>query len=87
MSFFNNKNGNNSGSSSPSTPEKVQTFISTANQTVFTLSSSYQRGENRLQVIVGGVRQFAPINFAETSATTFTLTESLIAGIEVVAIY
>lgn len=86
MSFFNNKGGNSSSPSTPVSPS-VESFIATANQTVFNLTGSYQLGENSLQVIVGGVRQFAPKNFTETSNTSFTLSKPLAEGIEVIVIY
>lgn len=80
MSFYNNKNGKRFS-------ERIETFISTEGQTVFILSNSYNLGENRLQVIIGGVRQFAPINFNETNSTTFTLTSGIPADLDVIAIY
>lgn len=80
MSFFNNKNGELFS-------ERIEIFTSTEGQTVFILSDRYNLGENRLQVIIGGVRQFAPNNFTETNTTTFTLTSGVSAGLEVVAIY
>lgn len=84
MSFFNNKGGQ----SSPSPiDETIQNFVATANQTVFNLTESYELGKNRLEVIVGGVRQYAPTNFTETSPKSFTLASGVPLGTEVVAIY
>lgn len=86
MAFFNNIGGQ---STSPSTPvdETIQTFTATANQTVFNLTGSYEAGKNRLEVIVGGVRQFAPVNFTETNSKTFTLKIGVPAGTDIIAIY
>jgi len=67
-------------------PVRVQKFTSTANQTVFTLNNPYTMFQNRLQVFIEGVPQFPPINYMETSNTSFTLSEALPAGLEVVAI-
>lgn len=62
-------------------------FISTANQTVFTLQNKYSPNAYRLTVVVGGVPQFSPENFTETSATKITLKEGLKSGTEVVIVY
>jgi len=62
-----------------------QTFTSTANQSVFNLTTPYVVGKNRLKVYVEGILQLPPNNFTETSSTRFTLSESLPAGLEVVA--
>lgn len=67
-------------------PVRVQKFTSTENQSVFTLNNHYAVGQNRLQIFVGGVPQFAPLNFSETSTNSFTLSEALPADLEVVAI-
>ena len=66
---------------------KTDTFTATANQKEFSLSSSYTLGRGRLRVIVGGVEQFAPKNFAETSAGSFTLAVGASQGTDIVAIY
>ena len=87
MSFFNNKGGNSSSPSIPRNDETVETFTSTANQTVFNLAGSYNVGKNRMQVFVGGVRQFSPKNFTETNSKSFTLKEAPSTGTEVIAIY
>ena len=64
------------------------TFIATANQTLFTLTSgTYEPNENRLQVVAGGVVQLSGVNFIETSTSSFTMSEGLPAGTEVVATY
>lgn len=85
MSFFNNKNGQ----SSPTefNDETIQRFVATSNQTVFNLTGSYEIGKNRLEVIVGGVRQFAPVNFTETNSRSFTMKIGVPEGVDVVAIY
>lgn len=85
MSFFKNKGGQ----SSSSTPidETIQKFTATANQTVFNLTGAYEVGKNRLEIIVGGVRQFTPTNFTETSPKSFTLKIGVPVGTEVIAIY
>lgn len=62
-------------------------FISTENQKVFNLNHTYDQFQNRLRVIVGGVPQYSPDNFTETSATSFTLSEGVPAGIRVIAEY
>jgi len=67
--------------------EKItyQKFTSTANQTVFNLTTPYELGKGRLKVSIEGVPQYAPSNFTETNTTRFTLSEALPAGLEVVA--
>jgi len=62
-------------------------FIATEGQTLFTLSSPYDVLQNRIEVEVGGVPQFSPDNFTETSSTTFTLSEGITAGTKVIATY
>ena len=63
------------------------TFIATASQTLFTLSNPYDQFQNRIDVEVGGVPQFSPDNFTESSATTFTLSEGVVVGTKVIATY
>lgn len=62
-------------------------FTATANQTVFTLTKSYTPNENMIDVSIGGVPQYSPNNFTETSSTTFTTVSGVPVGIEVVAVY
>jgi hypothetical protein len=58
-----------------------QTFTATEGQTVFTLSNgSYTVNENRLWVYVGGVIQASGLGYAESSSTSFTLSEGVPAG-------
>lgn len=64
-----------------------QVFTSTANQTVFTLTHPYTPNENSIDVSVGGVPQYSPSNFIETSSTKFTLSSSVPAGLQVIATY
>ena len=54
-----------------------ETFTVTANQTVFTLSNSYNTGY--VDVFVNGVR-LSPADFTETDSTTITLAEPAIPG-------
>lgn len=68
-------------------PIRVETFTSNAGQTLFTLNGTYVTGQNRLQVIIGGVRQYYPLNFTETSNKSFTVSEPLVAGLDVEVIY
>ena len=62
----------------------VEKFKATANQTVFTLTNSYEVGKNRLEVTVEGVQQFTPDNYTETSSNTITFAEGLPVGTDVV---
>ena len=63
-------------------------FIATANQKVFTLTNSYIPNQNMIDVSVGGVPQYSPTNFTETSSTSFTvLGTGVPVGTEVVASY
>lgn len=66
---------------------RKEVFTATSNQTVFTLKNKYSPNEYKLSVVVGGVPQFSPENFTETSATKFTMKEGLSTGTEVVVIY
>lgn len=65
----------------------IDTFIATDGQTLFNLTHSYNPFQNRLDVEVGGVQQYTPDNFIETSTTSFTLVDGAPGGITVVAIY
>lgn len=66
---------------------KRDTFTSTANQTVFTLSGEYIPNRYRLRVIIGQVEQFSPESFTESTSKTFTMNQPLPLGIQVIAIY
>lgn len=63
------------------------TFTSTKNQRVFTLSNEYDPLQTRLRVIVGGSEQFSPENFMETSKNSFTLNYDVPEDEDVVAVY
>ena len=60
------------------------TSTATAGQTVFTGVGSYTIGAGQLRVYINGVRQF-PDAYTETSTTTFTLTDPVVAGTKVMA--
>lgn len=65
---------------------KIQTWIATDNQTVFTLTNgSYIPNKNLIEVVVGSVPQISGENFTETSSTSFTLNEGIPSGVEVYA--
>lgn len=64
-------------------PTVYENHISTANQTVFNLSTGYLVGKNSLWVLVNGVRQGVGTQIAETNATTVTFFTPLLAGQEV----
>lgn len=69
-------------------PDTSESFISTANQSAFTLKNgTYATGRGSLKVIVGGVEQYPILNFTETSNKIFTLSEPLKAGINVNVLY
>lgn len=53
----------------------------TAAQSVFVLSTmEYEAGANNLAVYVDGVRQFPPLDYAETNSTTVTFVAPLVGG-------
>lgn len=62
----------------------VERFTATENQTVFTLNNTYETGKNRIKVYVGGMPQYPPTNYTETTSNSITLTEGVLAGTEVV---
>lgn len=62
-------------------------FDATENQTVFTLTNSYDQHLNRIDVVVGGVPQYSPDNFTESSSTTITLSAGIPSGMRVIATY
>lgn len=66
---------------------KVESFSAQADQTVFTLSDSYNTTKNCLAVYRNGSRQWLGKGFTETSETSFTLTEPCEEGDEIVAVY
>lgn len=61
-----------------------QTFIATEGQKVFTLNSTYQTNKNRINVVVGGIPQYSPTNFTETSSNTIELSEGVPSGTPVI---
>lgn len=62
-------------------------FVATKGQTVFKLSGKYATGEYSLGVDVGGVSQYFPTNYDETSDSTITFREGVAAGATVVISY
>lgn len=62
-----------------------QAFTATEGQVLFTLDGEYTVGQHLLAVYVSGVRQTVGVGFTETSSTSFTLTEALPAGTQVLA--
>lgn len=66
---------------------KIESFSAQADQTVFTLSDSYNTTKNCLAVYRNGSRQWLGQGFTETSETSFTLTEPCEEGDEVIAVY
>lgn len=62
-------------------------FVATGGQKIFTLANKYSPHAFRLTVVVGGVPQFSPENFTETSNTSITMNEGLVEGTEVIVIY
>lgn len=57
--------------------------VATAGQTLFNLSSTYQSGGGGLAVYLNGIRQRVTDDYAETSTTSITFVNPLIAGDEV----
>ena len=66
---------------------RSQTYVATANQTVFTLTDAYLVDQGRLDVYVAGAKLRSGSDFTETSPTSFTLTAPLAAGVAVEAVY
>lgn len=63
-------------------------FVATEGQTLFTLTGEYEVGNNRvITVDVGGVKQYSPKNYTETSSNQITLLEGVPQGTEVVISY
>lgn len=60
------------------------TFTATEGQQLFTGVGNYVPGAGQLRIFIDGVRQF-PSEYVETSATSFTLTVGLPAGVKVFA--
>lgn len=58
-----------------------QSFTATAGQTVFNITNfSYTQNTNSLLVFINGDKQSSGKDFAETSSTSFTLTEACLGG-------
>jgi parallel beta-helix repeat protein len=58
-----------------------QSFTATAGQTVFNITNfSYTQNTNSLLVFINGDKQGSGKDFAETSSTSFTLTEACLGG-------
>jgi hypothetical protein len=58
-----------------------QSFIGTSGQTLFTLTAfTYTPGTNSLLVFINGQRQVVGRDFSETSSSSFTLAEGVVAG-------
>ena len=58
-----------------------QSFLAIAGQTLFTLTNfTYTIGTNSLLVWINGQKQQLPRDFVETSTTSFTLIEGVVAG-------
>lgn len=67
--------------------QRVQQFVATAAQTVFTLTDfSYTPGASTLAVYVNGERRFVTTGIIETSSTTFTLVVPAALNDKVVAV-
>lgn len=66
--------------------QNVQEFTASVGQTLFTISGTYRPGINNLAVYVNGVRKFAPSDFTETSASSFTFLTPLAGGEKVKAV-
>lgn len=66
---------------------RVERFVATAGQTVFTLSQfAYAIGAGSLYVFVNGGFQVTSVDFTETDSSSFTLTEGVTEGTIVVAV-
>lgn len=87
MSFYKNKlttiNTYEITATSSNINTPIEHFNATENQKVFTLVNSYEIGKNRLQVVVGGVKQYTPNNYTETTSNSITFIEGLSVGTEV----
>jgi hypothetical protein len=59
-------------------------FTATANQTAFTGVGTYTPGAGQLRIYIDGVRQFNSA-YTETSSTSFTLLEGVVAGTSIMA--
>ena len=66
---------------------KIESFSAQADQTVFTLSDSYNTTKNCLAVYRNGSRQWLGQGFTEPSETSFILTVPCEEGDEVIAVY
>lgn len=62
-------------------------FVGIANQTLFTLTTfTYTVGTQSLEVYVNGQLQKLATDYAETSSTSFTLTEGVLVGDYITAV-
>lgn len=59
-----------------------QTFTTTDNQTVINLERDFLIGQNRVSLSIGGVRQYAGQDYAETDSHTLTMTVPLKGGLK-----
>lgn len=67
---------------------KREEYVSTDGQTVFILvEGEYTPNTDRISVTVGGVPQYSPVNFIESSTASVTMTEPLVGGLNVVLEY
>jgi len=64
-----------------------ESFIATAGQTVFTLSTPYTMGENAIHLYLEGVHQALTLDYIETSPTTVTLLTGAVVGSRVLIEY
>lgn len=64
-----------------------ETFDGVAGQTVFTLANHYDQLQNRIHLVVGGVLQYSPEDFMETTSNKVTLREPLGSNMSVTAVY
>lgn len=62
-------------------------FVATAGQKVFNLTNTYDQFQNRITVTVGGVPQFSPDNFQESTNKSITFFEAIPEGVKVVIEY
>lgn len=86
MSFFMGR-GNSNNIAQPAMDIGVEHFIAEEGQTLFVLNGEYVQNKNRITIIVGGVEQFTPFNFEETSTKSITLAEGVPIGTSVIIRY
>lgn len=87
MGFFGGKNSSESTVVQNEMEIKIEHFIAEEGQALFTLDGSYTQNKNKVSVIVGGVEQFSPFNFEETSTNSITLNEGVPVGVGVTIKY